>query len=107
MITWVIVIGIVILIALLFLKFDHQINRVKIIALIIIAFLIFLSVTKVFSSGENDLGSPRGVVNAVYGYFGWMGRTVANLWDVGKETAGAVGDAVNLNSSEKDDGPPR
>ena len=50
-----------------------------------------------FSSEDVDLTSPKGIVKAVYLYFGWMGRTFSNLWDIGKDTAVSVGNVIKMN----------
>ncbi len=97
-ITWI-VIGVIIVLALVLLRFDHSFRRVKTIALILIAFLIFLSVTSFFTSKDLDLKSPKGVVSALYFYTGWIGKTVGSLWDVGKDTVGMVGNAIKMNST--------
>ena len=100
-VVWI-VIGVIIVLALLFLRMDHSFRRVKTIALILIAFVIFISVTTFFNSKDLDLKSPKGVVSALYFYAGWMGKTVGNLWDVGKDTAHMVGNAIRLNNTTKD-----
>ena len=97
-ITWI-VIGVIVVLALLLLRVDHSFKRVKTVALILIAFLIFFSVTSFFTSKELDLTSPRGVVNGLYFYAGWIGKTASNLWDVGKGTVGMVGNAIRLNDT--------
>ena len=52
-----------------------------------------------FASEKIDLTSPRGIANASYVYFGWIGRTATNLWDVGKETTGMIGNAIRFNET--------
>ncbi len=97
---WVIIV-ILIVFALVFLKFDHHARKIKLIVLILIAFLLYISISGVFSTKDVDLGSPRGVVNAVYVYFGWLGQTIGNLWDIGVNTARTVGNAIKINSTEQ------
>jgi hypothetical protein len=97
---WVIII-VLIVFALVFLKFDHHARKIKFIVLILIAFLLYISISGVFSTRNVNLDSPRGIINGVYVYFGWLGNTIGNLWDIGVNTARTVGNAVKINSSEE------
>jgi len=86
-----------ILIAFLILRVEHIGRKARIVLLILIALVLYFSVANLFSSESIDLTSPRGIINAVYIYFGWLGKTAAALWDVGKETVNMVGDVINFN----------
>ena len=83
-IQWV-VIGVFILVGLWYLKMEHHTRKVKIIVLIVIGALIYFSMIGIFSSEKVDLTSPRGVINSVYIYFGWIGQTATTLWDIGAD----------------------
>jgi hypothetical protein len=88
-----------------YMKIEHHGRKVKIIVGIVIGFLIYFSIMGVFSSDTIELNSPRGVVNAVYVYFGWLGHTASGLWNVGVETVNMVGDVIKINNSgEREDG---
>jgi hypothetical protein len=87
--------------ALAYLKFEHHGRRVKVIVIIIVLTLIYFSISGVLSSERVDLTSPRGVVNAVYIYFGWLGHAATSLWDIGVDTVGLVGNAIKVNSTEE------
>jgi hypothetical protein len=96
---WVII-AILVLIGLSFLKFEHHAKKVKIVFIIIIILLLYFSFMHIFSSNQVDLSSPRGIANGIYYYFGWIGRTAVNLWDIGVSTSRTVGNAVRINNTE-------
>ncbi|MCR4284611.1 MAG: hypothetical protein NUV97_01035 [archaeon] len=85
---------------LFFLKTEHQFRKVKIVLIILLGFFLYFSIVSVFTSETVDLSSPGGVVKGVYLYFGWIGRAVGNLWDVGVDTTGAVVRAVKINRTD-------
>ena len=96
---WVII-AIFVVAGLWFLKMEHHSRKFKIILIVIIGALIYFSMMNIFTSERVSLTSPRGVVNAVYVYFGWIGQTASNLWDVGADTVGMVGNAIKFNNNE-------
>lgn len=102
LIQWIIV-GVFILIGLIFLKMEHHTRKIKIIIIILIGGLIYFSMMGVFTSEQIDITSPRGIVNAVYVYFGWIGQTTSSLWDIGTGTAHLVGNAIKIDSEEDED----
>lgn len=77
---------------------EHHMRKVKLAVILIIVFLLYLSLSSVFNS-EASLNSPKGIINAVYVYFGWLGQTIGNLWDIGVDTAHTVGNAIKINST--------
>ncbi|MDP2947034.1 MAG: hypothetical protein Q8N88_02880 [Nanoarchaeota archaeon] len=100
MMYWVII-GLMILIALTFFRFEHGARKMKIIILVILGLLVYLSIVTVFSSKNVDVNSPRGIVSSVYFYFGWIGNTLSNLWDIGADTVHTVGNAIKVNNTEQ------
>ena len=100
MITHWIAIIILIIIGLAYLKFEHHTRTLKIAAIIIIGFMIYFSIIGVFSSEHVDLTSPRGIINGVYLYVGWIGQTANSLWNIGTDTVTMVGNAVKINNTE-------
>jgi hypothetical protein len=98
---WVII-AIFVLAGFWYLKMEHHSRKVKIIVIILIGALIYFSMVNIFTSSQVDLTSPRGVVNAVYIYFGWIGQTASSLWDIGADTVGLVGNAVKVNNTDTD-----
>jgi len=98
---WVII-ALFVLAGLWYLKMEHHSRKMKVIVIVIIGALIYFSMMSIFTSEQVELTSPRGVVNAVYIYFGWVGQTASNLWDVGADTVGLVGNAVKVNNSGTD-----
>lgn len=94
-----IAIAIFVILGLILLRMEHMGRKAKWVLLILVGLLIYISVASLFTTEGVDLGSPGGIAKAVYLYFGWMGRTLGNLWDVGKETVHMVGDAISFNIS--------
>ena len=103
-IQWIII-GMFILIGLWYIKMEHHGRKVKIVVLVIVGALIYFSMIGIFTSEQVSLTSPRGVVNAVYVYFGWIGQTAGGLWDIGADTVHLVGNAIKIDNSEDDKEP--
>ena len=97
--TWVIVV-IFLLLGFIFLRAEHWGRKIKLLAIVLLCLLLYFSIMGMFTSEKIDLTSPRGIANAVYVYFGWIGRTATNLWDVGKDTVSMVGNAIRFNETE-------
>jgi hypothetical protein len=98
-ISWVFIIGVVFIIFLM-IKFDHQIRIIKIFTIIGILLLLSFSFYNIFKQNNVDTSSPKEVANAIYVYFGWLGTTMGQLWDIGKTTVTAVGNVVKTNESD-------
>jgi len=96
---WV-AIGVLILIGLYFLKIDHHTRKIKLILLVIIGLMLYLSIIGIFKSEQIDVTSPRGITQATYLYFGWIGKTVSNLWNIGVDTTHLVGNAIKFNNTK-------
>ena len=103
-IQWIII-AVIVLIGFWYLQLEHHTRKIKIAVLILIIAIFYFSMITIFTSQEVDITSPRGVVNAVYLYFGWIGQTASNLWDIGVDTTNLVGNAIKINRTEK--GPKR
>jgi len=100
LILWIIVvIGLFLVIR--FLHMEHQLKKVKVIVLLLVLILIYFSIVSLGKSRDLELDSPAGVVNAVYTYFGWLGETGSRLFDVGKDSVIAIGNAIKGNQTEK------
>ncbi|MBT7101943.1 hypothetical protein HN935_00340 [archaeon] len=98
---WVIV-AVFVLAGLWYLKMEHHSRKMKVVIIVLIGALIYFSMINIFTSSQVDLTSPRGVVNAVYIYFGWIGQTASSLWDIGSDTVGLVGNAIKVNNTDTD-----
>ena len=98
-IQWI-VIGVFVLVGLWYIKVEHHTRKIKIIILVVIGAIIYFSMIGIFTSEQVSLSSPRGVVNAVYVYFGWIGQTASSLWDIGTDTAHLVGNAIKIDEEE-------
>jgi len=98
-INWVII-GIFVVIGLFVLKMEHHSRKIKVLLIAIIGFSLYFSVVGMMSSEKVDITSPRGIINAVYIYFGWIGETTTNLWNIGTDTVSLVGNAIKLNDTD-------
>ena len=101
LIKWIII-GVFIILGLFFLKMEHHTRKIKALILVLLGFIIYFSLVGMLNSNDVDVSSPKGIVGAVYTYFGWIGETGAKLFDIGKDTVSLVGNAVKLNNSDED-----
>ena len=101
MVPLVIFIGILLVLGFIVLKAAHVEKKLRLVILIILGLLLYFSVAGLFSSEEVDLSSPRGVINAVYLYVGWIGDVMVDLWDIGKDTVRTVGNVIRFNESAR------
>lgn len=86
-----------------YLKIDHNTSRIKIVLTVVLITFLYFSVVYVFSSNDVNLNSPSGIADGVYVYFGWVGQSAGNLWDVGVDTTRLVGNAIkNVDKEDKD-----
>ena len=99
MIIQTIVILMFLIVGFIFLKAEHQTRKVKIIIIVVLGFLLYFSIVSLFTSEEVDITSPRGIARTTYVYFGWIGRTATNLWDVGVNTVRLTGKAIKFNNT--------
>ncbi len=100
-IQWI-VIAIFVFVGLLYIRLEHGMSKIKILIIIIVGFIFYFTIVNHFTSDQVDLTSPRGIVNGVYLYVGWVGSTASNLWNVGTDTVHSVGNAVKINNTEED-----
>ena len=99
-IQWIVV-AVLVLLGLWFLQLEHHTRKIKIVVVIALIALLYFSMITIFTSQEVDLTNPRGVVSAVYVYFGWIGQTAGDLWDIGVDTTALVGNAIKINRTEE------
>jgi len=88
-------------IGLTLLKMEHHTKTIKIIAIILIGLVIYFSIVGVFNSDKVDITSPKGIVNAVYFYIGWIGQAAVDVWDIGVDGVKTVGNAIKLNKTDE------
>ena len=98
MIWWLVIIGFLI-VAILFIKFEHILKRWKIIVLVIVLVFLFFSVRAIAQNNQIDLKSPSSIINTAYVYFGWLGEKGIQIFDVGKTTFNAVGNVIKGNTT--------
>jgi hypothetical protein len=97
------VIAIFVFLGLFYLKMEHHAHKVKILIIIIVGFVIYFSVVNHFSSEQVDTTSPRGIINGVYLYAGWVGQTTSSLWNIGTDTVVLVGNAIKIDNIGKEE----
>ncbi len=98
-IQWIIL-SILILLGFVFLKLEHHGRKIKIAIVIFIFLFLYFSMMALFSSDQVSLKSPRGIVNSIYIYLGWIGQTSTAIWDIGKDTVDLVGNTIKLNRTD-------
>lgn len=87
------------LIITMFIHLEHKLKAIKAIVLILILLIIGSSVYTWVKNDTNDLSSPKGIVNSIYMYVGWLGSTGAAIVDSTKDSFTIVGNAINGNST--------
>ena len=92
---------IVALVVLGFLKFEHYRKTGNVFLIIFILLLAYFSMNAMIKTGKMDFSSPKGVINSIAIYFGWLGETSFKLFDVGKDTVKLVGNAIKTNQTEE------
>jgi len=102
MIQWI-VIAVFIILGFWYLKMEHHARKVKVIVVVVIVALLYFSMIGIFSSNKLDLTSPKGIINGVYVYFGWIGQTASSLWDIGTDTVLTVGNAIKINDPNNEE----
>ena len=99
-IEWI-VFAIFIFIGLPYLKFEHHSRKIKIAIILLLGFMLYFSIVNHFGSNKVDMNSPRGIINGIYLYVGWVGQTASNLWNIGTDTVTLVGNAIKFNETEE------
>lgn len=94
-----IIIAIFVVLGFTLLKLEHHTRKIKVVILALLAAVLYFSLMGLLNSTEFSFSNPRGIVNAVYNYFGWIGRTGSEIFDIGKNTVSLVGNAVKLNAT--------
>lgn len=94
-ITWIVV-GILIVIAFIFLRVKHFKHKVIAVVLILLLMFLYVSFTRVVKDEEINLKSAGGIEKAVKLYFVWLGSAFNNL-------RGLTGHAVKMDWSFKNE----
>ena len=102
MIWWLIIIGFF-LIAILFLKFEHNIKKWKLILLLIVLIFLFFSIKSIVENNNTDIKSPGGIMNTIYIYFGWLGDKGLQVLNFGEIAINTIGNSIKEIKSENDD----
>ncbi len=98
-IPWIVII-IAVLLVVCFMKLDHHAHILKTVIIIGIILLLGFSMYNMFKSKNIDYSSPKEIINTIYMYFGWLGNTVSELWQVGKDTVSTVGNVIKIEDSD-------
>ena len=94
-----VVIAILVILGFLFIKFYHTGMKIKLVLLVLLALLLYFSISGLMASVDIDISSPQDVMKGVYLYFGWLGQTGGQVWDVGKTTAHTIKEVVTFNTT--------
>ena len=97
--TIVIIIAVLVILALLLFKLEHQGKRIKLFLIIVVVLLIASSIFSFSRSNVSSMNNPRGVLQTGFSYIGWVGKSIANLWDAKDEIGNLVGNAVSTNNT--------
>jgi cell division protein FtsW (lipid II flippase) len=103
MILWIIIGVVVAILISSFFHAEHLFNRVKIFIFVLIALIVLYSIFGFFFSGKADLSSPGAIASSVYSYFGWIGDKSIQIFNVGKDSVGLVGNIIKSNDSIRQD----
>ena len=87
--------------AFVLLRIEHLSKKVKLVIIVLLGLLIYVTAFGVISSSGINVATPRGIVNALYTYMGWIGKTATNLWDTRHDVGSIVGNAVKMNMTEE------
>ncbi|HLC31154.1 MAG TPA: hypothetical protein VJK51_00660 [Candidatus Nanoarchaeia archaeon] len=82
MISWILI-GILIFLALLLLKFKEIRHRFGLIVILFLALFLIITATKVYSTNKADLSTLEGIIFAGKQYINWLSAVWKNLWTVG------------------------
>ena len=96
-----IAVAVLIFLGFAYLKLEHHGNKIRIAIILIVGAILYFSIIGHFNTQEIDITSPRGTVNSVYLYFGWIRSTASSLWDIGVDTTHMVGNAIKINDTEE------
>lgn len=96
MIPWLILVVLAVVL-LAYLKLEHEERNLRMIVTVIIIVLLYLSVVSFLSSNTVDVNSPKGVISGLAVYGGWVVDSAGKIFNLGKETVGAVGNIATSN----------
>ena len=78
MISWM-VIAVLLVAAIIALKMNKLRHKVWIIALIVLALFLYMSVTLVYRENELEINTVEGILRSAKIYVGWLGNSFQNL----------------------------
>ena len=88
------ILSVFIILLFLFLKAEHFGKKLKLVIVLIILVGIYFSASHVLSSSNVELKSPKGIMNGLTIYTGWIGETAIKIFDIGTQSAKSVGNVV-------------
>ena len=78
MISWIVMVVLVVA-AIIALKMNRLRHKVWIIALIVLALFLYMSVTLVYKENELEFRTVEGILSSAKVYVGWLGNSFQNL----------------------------
>lgn len=99
-ITTILVLVTFIVIAFFVIHLEHMGKRIKVLIIIALLLGLYFSVSNMVKSGSVDFSSPKGIVNSIYTYFGYLAGIGKSVWDVGSNAVTGVGNAIKIDRNE-------
>jgi glucan phosphoethanolaminetransferase (alkaline phosphatase superfamily) len=85
-----VIMGILIVIGLIFIQFEHHTKKLKVMIVISILMLIFFSVIGFYNSGQSDFSSIKSSIDTTFFFLSWIWQSSLEIWDAGVEFTGKV-----------------
>ena len=80
---------------------EHKFKAIKAVVLVLILLIIGGSLYTWIKSDTNDLSSPRGIVNSIYAYMGWMGDISIKVFSTFSDGFKTVGNVIQGNETQQ------
>jgi low affinity Fe/Cu permease len=97
---WWIIAIVLVLIILVFLKFEHYNKTWHMIILLAILAILYVSMSTMIQTGKMDFSSPSTTINSLAVYMSWLGETGLKLFTLGKDTIVTAGNVIKNNQTE-------
>jgi len=99
MVSWILIGFVVLILAIIFIKFEHHTKRLKLILIIVLIAFIYFSASSVLHNSGVKVNSLEGAGKATSLYFSWLGNAATNVWHSGGEVKTIVGNAIKGNQT--------
>lgn len=100
MVSWILIVICFLILAIVFIKFEHHTKRIKLVILLLFIFFVYFSASSIIKSSGIELNSVKGWIDVGGLYFSWLGNIGTNIWNSGAEFKTIVGNVIKVNASE-------